>query len=86
MPCNLIIFLLKSFRRPIGYSDAMDKTLFVILVTACICASYKNERNLPPPFQGNLASPVDISRYPKSSKLPYYTRTYGDISAGIMFE
>ena len=80
------MFPSNCFRRDIGHSEAMDKKLFVIMVTACICASYKNERNLPPPFQGNLASPVDISKYPKSSNLPYYTRTYEDISAGIMFE
>ena len=37
----------------------MDAKLFLILFAACICGSYKNQRNLPAPFQGNLAISLD---------------------------
>ena len=53
---------------------------FLMLYAACICcASYKNHRNLPDPFQGNLASEVQGDKISPDYGRPYYVENYGYI-------
>ena len=57
----------------------MDVKLFLILFTAYICGSYKNQRNLPAPFQGNLAFALDGYKKSPDYVRPYYMEQYGYI-------
>ena len=60
----------------------MDITLLVLIMAACLCGSYKNSVNLPPPFQGNLAHAIEGSRRSNKPALPYYANSYGNINSG----
>ena len=62
----------------------MDITLFVLMLAACICGSYENSINLPPPSQGNLAYAVEGSEYSNKLALRYYGRSPGEISEMFM--
>ena len=57
----------------------MDAKLFLILFAVCICGSYKNQRNLPAPFQGNLAIALDGFKKTSDYARPYYMEEYGYI-------
>ena len=57
----------------------MDTALIILMMAACICGCYKNDANLPPRFEGNLAHAVEDHKQPKKPTLPYYTRSYGNI-------
>ena len=54
----------------------MDAKLFLILFAVCICGSYKNQRNLPAPFQGNLAIALDSFKTSSDYARPYYMEEY----------
>ena len=62
----------------------MDVKLLLVLLAAYICGSYKNQRSLPAPFQGNLA--VALDGYTRSMKhvRPYYLEQYGHIGGQPM--
>ena len=60
----------------------MDTALIILMMAACICGCYKNDANLPPRFEGNLAHAVEDHKQPKNPTLPYYTRSYGNIVGG----
>ena len=60
----------------------MNTALSILMMAACICGYYKNEANLPPRFDGNLAQAVEDHKQPKKPTLPYYTRSYGNIVGG----
>ena len=64
----------------------MDKNLVIIMITAYICGSYKNQMNLPPPFQGRFAEAVERHRQSAVRALPYYAKAYGIIHSGILYQ
>ena len=45
---------------------------------------YKNNANLPTPFQGNMAHAVERQKYVNKPSLPYYAHAYGNIISGEM--
>ena len=62
----------------------MDTALIVLMLAACICGSYKNSVDFPPPFQGNMAQALENNKYSKKPALPYYLRDYGNIRTGTI--
>ena len=54
------------------------------MTAACICGCYKNNANLPTPFQGNMAHAVERQKYVNKPSLPYYAQAYGNIISGEM--
>ena len=55
------------------------------MMAACLCGSYKNSVNLPPPFQGNLAHAIEGSKHPNKPALPYYTHVYALVTQTQLF-
>ena len=84
--CKSDFRILISFfrrRRARGlFVTTMDTTFLLLMITACMCGSYKNNMNLPPPFKGNLAHVADGYEHLTNKELPYYTKSYGQINAG----
>ena len=54
----------------------MEAKWFLVLYAACTCGNYKNHRNLPEPFQGNLASEVRGDKTSPDYGRPYYVQKY----------
>ena len=57
----------------------MEAKWFLVLYAACICGNYKNHRNLPEPFQGNLANEVHEDKTSPEYGRPNYVDEYGYI-------
>ena len=60
----------------------MDSTSIVLMIAAGLCGSYRNNANLPAPFQGNLAQAIEEKKDLSKPSLPYHTRAYGNIPEG----
>lgn len=62
----------------------MDAKLVLILVSACICGTYKNRHNPLPPFRGNMADVVNIHEKSTEPDLPYYLNHYRMIGNNLL--
>ena len=56
------------------------------MLAACICGSYKNQMNQPPPFEGHLAKDEEELKHSATPTMPYYVRLYGNIVTGEIKE
>ena len=71
-------------RSVLGFT--MDKNLVIIMIAAYFCGNYKSQINLPPPFQGRFAEAVEGYRHSAARALPYYTKVYGIIGSGMLYQ
>ena len=62
----------------------MDAKLALILVSACICGTFKNRNDRLPPFRDNMADVPNIYKKSPETALPYYLKEYGKIESNLL--
>ena len=62
----------------------MDAKLVLILVSVCICGTFKNRNDRLPPFRDNMADVPNIYEKSPETALPYYLKDYGKIDNNLL--